>query len=282
MKRSLTLALLTLCVGLSTAKTTQACLYIPWLDPFAWMGFYGCGYGGCGHNPCGYGRCHNYGVMPQVYAPQAPLYAAPQTMSYPVAPSNPGCNCTGAVQQPALTAVQVPVTTYRPVTRYVPQTTYRTQYRAVAPATAGVMPTYTQPQIAYNAPLPSYSTALATPSYPSHSSYTPTLGVPTYTPGYPTQSYTQLPGVTPYSTPTLPTPIYSSPQPMVTPGYPTSTPSGTGIASPTPGDILGDHEYPTQSAVQPQRVPIATPTAPIRQASWTQPQFTRSYPLSVR
>ena len=43
---------------MGNAKQASACCYIPWLDPFAWLGFYGCGYnpwmGGCG-NQCGYG-----------------------------------------------------------------------------------------------------------------------------------------------------------------------------------------------------------------------------------
>lgn len=264
MKRSFTLAILTIAVGLSTARSAQSCMYIPWLDPFAWMGFYGCGYGGCGYNPCGYGGCnYSAGVMPRVYAPQAPLYSAPQTLSYPVAPASPGCNCTSSVQQPiyaaqpAMTAVQVPVTTYRAVTRYVPQTTYRTQYRAVAPSVAvapqylaypGVQ-SYATPRQAYNgspyATLPTYNTAMLPQTYVA-----PTVvpSMQTVTPG---TIYTQ----------------------------PSVSPAPTGIASPVPGDIFGDHEYPTQSAVVPQQ---SAARQPIQQVRYARPTRTNAYPLSVR
>lgn len=259
-------------------------MYIPWLDPFAWMGLYGCGYGGCGYNPCGYGGCYNnYGVMPQVYAPQAPLYAAPQRLNYPVAPASPGCNCTGSAPQPALTAVQVPVTTYRAVTQYVPQTTYRTQYRSVTPgaisSTYGAypsFPTYTAPRAAYSygTTYTPYSTAMVTPSYA-----TPTFSTPTLAQSYPVQSYTPPTYASQtFSAPTIPTQVYPSPTPTPESFSTPSTP--TPIASPVPGDIYGDHEYPTQSAVRPQPTPRAY-TPVIRQASWAQPATNR-YPLSVR
>lgn len=271
MKRILTLTILTICAGLSTAQSSQACMYIPWLDPFAWMGFYGCGYGGCGYNPCGYGGCYNnYAVMPQVYAPQAPLYAAPQTLSYPVAPASPGCNCTGSAPQPALTAVQVPVTTYRAVTQYVPQTTYRTQYRTVAPGAVAssfgsypATPTYVPPRVSYGTTYPTYNTAML----PTYSSPVPAQSFAT--PSYPAQSL---------AAPTLPTQIYPSPAP--TPESFSTPSTSTPIASPVPGDIYGDHEYPTQSAAQPRLAPQGYNPV-IRQASWSVP-VTNRYPLSVR
>ncbi|MCR9199174.1 MAG: hypothetical protein NXI04_11045 [Planctomycetaceae bacterium] len=286
MKRFLTITILTICAGLSTAQSSQACMYIPWLDPFAWMGFYGCGYGGCGYNPCGYGGCNNYGVMPQVYAPQAPLYAAPQTLNYPVTPASPGCNCTSSAPQPTLTAVQVPVTTYRAVTQYVPQTTYRTQYRTVSPgavsSTYGTypsVPAYTAPRSAYSygTAYTPYSTAIVTPSYAPPTFASPTLAQSYPVQSYPTQSYAPPTYASQtFSAPTIPSQVYPSPTPesFSTPSIPTP------IASPVPGDIYGDHEYPTQSAVRPQ--PTARAYTPaVRQASWAQPATNR-YPLSVR
>ncbi|MCA9018211.1 MAG: hypothetical protein KDA77_23015, partial [Planctomycetaceae bacterium] len=134
-RRLLMAAVFTTTIGLSTP--VQACCipYIPWLDPFAWLGFYGCGWGCCGYGGgCGYGGYGGYGGgyggygggyaygpgYGYGYAPPAYGYAPPAA---PVMPyqAAPGCDCTGSVQpQMQMSAVQVPVTTYRPVTQYVP------------------------------------------------------------------------------------------------------------------------------------------------------------------
>ena len=262
MKRSVSIAILTVIVGLSTTASTQACLYIPWLDPFAWLGFYGCGgYGnGCGPQT-GYG-CGNYGgygysgyAAPQVYAPQ-PVYA-PSVMNY--APQNitPGCNCTSALpvqQQQAMTAVQVPVTSYRAVTQYVPQTTYRTEYRAVQQ---------------------NYGMAAAYGQYPTTAAY-PTTGYPaTAYQGY-QSPYSGYYGAT-YNTAALPVqPSYVAPPQVPYYGAPVMQPP-TGVANPYgAGDINGDHEYPAQSAVAP-------PRPSIQQASYVlPPRSARAYPGAVR
>lgn len=278
MKRSVSIAILTVIVGLSTTASTQACLYIPWLDPFAWLGFYGCGgYGyGCGPQT-GYG-CGNYGgygygggyAAPQVYTPQ-PIYA-PSVMNYGPAPVTPNCNCTSAmpVQQQAMTAVQVPVTSYRAVTQYVPQTTYRTEYRAV--------------QQNYAMTQPAYGAGMAYGQYPTTATYPATA--------YPATAY-QSPYTgyygSMYNTAALPVqPSYVAPPQVPYYGAPVVQPP-TGVANPYgAGDINGDHEYPAQSAVAPPRpsiqqasyvLPPRNPTPP---RAALPPRSARSYPNAVR
>ena len=249
MKRTTLLTILTFAMALTSATPAKACLpYTPWLDPFAWLGFYGCGYGyGYGYGGC----CGGYGgyqaPVYSSYAPQAPI------MNYPVAPAPAaGCNCTSALpQQQAMTAVRVPVTTYRAVTQYVPQTTYRTQY---------------QPTTAYAAPIAggvTYpSTAYAAPTYPSTTYYG---GAPSTAQSY----YDGTIGVQPSS-------VYPS-TPIVTPGIQTTP----GVVNPLPtGDIAGDHEYPSQSAVVPN---VRYGVNPIRPASYgVTPQPARTFSAAVR
>lgn len=283
MKRSITVAILTVIVGLSTSATSQACLYIPWLDPFAWLGFYGCGgYGyGCGPQT-GYG-CGNYGygassyAAPRAYAPQ-PMYA-PSVMNYGPAPAAPGCNCTSAlpVQQQAMAAVRVPVTSYRAVTQYVPQTTYRTEYRPVQQS-------YAMTQQGYGTAAYAATSRTAALGYGRY----PTAGYPTA--GYPATTYQPYAAPTvgyygqAYNTAALPTqPAYVAPQ-IATPTYaaPVIQPP-TGVANPYgAGDINGDHEYPAQSAVAP-RMPYPARQPNIQQASYVlPPRSARAYPLAVR
>ena len=267
MKRSITVGILTVFVGLSTASTSQACLYIPWLDPFAWLGFYGCGGGyGCGAygGGCGYAApSYGYGYQQQqAYVPQVPVYSAPQILNYPIAPATPDCNCTSAAPQPQMAAVRVPVTTYRAVTQYVPQTTYRTQYRPIQPAYAVTQPVYGSglayggyPATAYGSYVSPYSTAYNTAGLQMPTSNTAPLSVPG---GYPI-----APGVT--------SPAYSQPA------------FQGGVATPVPaGDINGDHEYPTQSAVAPLRSPYPPQRPQIRPVSYARPTAARAYPSAVR
>ncbi len=238
MKRTTSIAAMTLIVLCSTASTSHACFCMPWLNPFNWLGFHGCGnYGGCGYQ--------TYGYQQPIYSGyQQPMYAAPQMLNYPVAPTSPGCGCTGAVQpQQTMSAVRVPVTNYRAVTQYVPQTTYQTQYQySTQQAVAYAQPTmsYAQPSIAYSQPsvaydaygqnslaygVPSYDTAALPMPMPEGTSYPPTMTPPTY-----------------------PAPMYSAP---------TIFQASPNVATPSySGDVHGDHEYPSQSAV--------TPSAPIQ------------------
>lgn len=320
MTRSLKTLFLTVCIAMTTASSANACIYIPWLDPFAWLGLYGNGYGGyggCYGGGCqGYGGGYGYPGYGAGY--QAPLYTPSYPMmgpSAPMYPQTPGCNCGASLPQPQYAVSQVPVTTYRAVTRQVPQTTYRTvtQYvptTAYQPsyqpnyATAAVNPyqygTPVAPRTALTYPTyaPTYATAApitaAVPTYPQ------TALAPTYTyPTYPTQAYS-----TPqYSTPTYPTQSYSTPlygattpiaaplsapysaplsTPTVVPGttYPSvGTPTYYGPTQniATPGDINGDHEYPTQSAVR----PLSPPT--VRQVSYgVRPGSGQTYTNAVR
>lgn len=252
--------------SLGLAAPANACLpYIPWLDPFAWMGFYGCGgygYGGYGGYGCcntgGYG--YGYGYAPYQagysYTPRyAPAYT-PMT-TYPAAPVHgSGCNCTGsAPAQQTLSAVQVPVTSYQPVTQYVPRTSWRTQYQ-YAPTTAyhGGIQTYSAPPVtAYNtAPVPAYESPI-----PAQTVYSGSTMKPNY-------------GTTPVPFDTTPQTFYPQSAPVLTPGqHPV-------------GDIAGDHEYPSQSAVTPQ-VPqqrMIVPVSASRYGVSARPQ--RSFNASVR
>lgn len=132
MKRSPLFAVAVLAVSTLFTPSASACCLLPWLDPLAWVGFYGCG--GHGYAPgCGYPCCGQ-----SVRAPYAP-----RVMSYPTAPA---CNCVGATAPAtALRVERVPVTTYRAVTSYVPQTTYQTRYRYAPPAVAAYSPVYGNP-----------------------------------------------------------------------------------------------------------------------------------------
>ena len=246
---------------LSAAPANACCLpYIPWLDPFAWLGLYGCGgccgyggYGGYGYG-CGNGCYGGYGYgMPSYgYGYQA------MPMNYPVAPvapMSPGCNCTGAVApQAQLTAVQVPVTTYRAVTQYVPQTTYQTQYQYQA-TSAVAYGGYAAPTTAMM-PATTYPTTAALPAPSVYSG-----------------------GV--YNSQFAPAPVYTNPgmysSPMM--GQPSMN-----VASPMSGDVHGDHEFPPQSAANP---PIylnsAQQTVPVRRVSYgVTPQAPRTYSAVVR
>ncbi|MEZ6064078.1 MAG: hypothetical protein R3C19_27345 [Planctomycetaceae bacterium] len=207
MKRTLWISLLTFVVATFSASAAQACCFFPFtlLNPFTWgcgcgYGYggygYGMGYGGCGYS-APYAGGYGYAPAPQMYAPpvyQPQMYAP----SYAPAPVQPGCSdCVSMTPQPQLTAVRVPVTTYRAVTQYVPQTTYQTQYQwgqssmaygtgmvpqatyaAPAPTMigSGYAPTYTTPQIAtpyMSAPYPTGDIS-GDHEYPSTSSLVPT------------------------------------------------------------------------------------------------------------
>ncbi|MEZ6122588.1 MAG: hypothetical protein R3C49_05355 [Planctomycetaceae bacterium] len=252
MKRSALLPILAFLMGISNASSASACMYIPWLDPFAWLGFYGCGYGYGGG--CGYGQ--------QMYQPSYNYAPAPM-MNYQVAPVAPGCNCTSAapvmqqVVQQQLQAVQVPVTTYRAVTQYVPQTSYQTQYRSVPVAT------YQQSTLAYQP----VQTAMAAPVY---NAPVMTAGVyPTQTyaaPGY--QAYSSVAQV--YAAPTVPQMQY---QPQV---Y-----QAPNVA--VQGDIYGDHEYVPQSASLPVIPNSYSGSVPARQISYgVTPRAARTFSGTVK
>ncbi len=253
MKRSTLLSIVTLAIAFSTANTAQACCLPYILNPFAWFGGYGCGYGygygGAGYAGAGYGYGgYGYGgYQPSYgggYAPQAPI------MSYPAA--TPGCNCTSAVpQQPALTAVRVPVTTYRAVTQYVPQTTYRTQYRQAAPLG------YQNPQVAY---APSYGGGIA---YPATSYY----------------NANPAPAATVYNQ--IPAAVNSAPTVY---GSPTIYHAAPNVATPHPaGDIAGDHEYPIQGMVAPVIPNAGNGAVPIRRVSYgVTPQSPQRYSSVLR
>ncbi|MEQ9409839.1 MAG: hypothetical protein RIK87_19035 [Fuerstiella sp.] len=262
MKRSTLIAVCSFVMVGTMASTTQACCYIPWLDPLAWLGFYGCG--GYGPACCygGYGGCCPRGYAPPMYgayAPPAyapPAYAPITGYTYPAAPVAPvapqaACNCNGTVHQTqAMTAVRVPVTTYRAVTQYVPQTTYQTQYRAAQPAVAYGAPIYgTQ---AYSSPVYSAGT------YPAPTYNAAAVPAP-------------LPSTTYYGSGSIQTSpmIQSSPE----------------IASPYPtNDIGGDHEYPSQSMLVPAipNTHVGT-TVPVRRVSYgVTPRSAASYPSALR
>ena len=264
MIRRLTIAL-TLIASLGLSTPAKACLpYIPWLDPFAWMGFYGCGnygYGGYG------GGCYNsygYGYAPYATGYNyAPGYTAPMAapLTYPAAPQ-PGCNCTGSLPTTqSVAAVQVPVTTYRPVTRYVPQTTWRTQYQPQATTgyyQPGSVAYSGYPTTAYNQSLPTYN------SYPAQTVYnSPPVATPTYDGSIPVN--------------TAPQTFYPS-APVVNPGV---TLPGAPV-----GDVAGDHEFPAQSAVVPPPVPQSVQPRTIVPVSASRygvaPRPVRSFNAAVR
>lgn len=274
MKRSTLTTVLAFVLGISTATQASACClcipYIPMLDPLAWLGFYGCGggYGGCAQGGYGAGYAGGYAGGYQ-YAPRVQSYGyggfAPQPMAYPMAPQGaPGCsNCTGALpvpQQQAMTAVRVPVTTYRAVTQYVPQTTYQTQYRAAPAASVAYQPQVSPYQQAYG--YQPAQTAYATPIYGGVASpttaYNNAISAPVY-------------GATATATPNYGTPYYSAPtfQPPV-------------ISSPV-GDIAGDHEWSSQSAQIPVIPNSHTGGVPVRQATYgVTPRAARTFTATVK
>ena len=265
MKRTFFTAAMTLVVILSTAATSQACLCLPWLNPFAWLGFHGCGYGGCG------GGYQTYGYQQPMYgAYQLPIYAAPQMLNYPIAPTAPGCGCTTALpQQQMMSAVQVPVTSYRAVTQYVPQTTYQTQYRYTSQPTMA----YTQPSVAHIQSIPAYSQPTA-----NHGAYS--YGTAYESPAF-NDSTTQHampggPGLPPTMTyPSPPAPVYSAPT-IFQPTQNIATPMHS-------GDINGDHEYPSQSAVTPTPIQWYQNRNAVRPVSYgVTPVSARTYSASVR
>lgn len=268
MKRSLCTTMLTIVLAFSTTSQASACClcipYIPWLDPFAWLGFYGCGggyscgfswghsagwggggwgygYGYGGYAPPVYGYGARQPVMPS-YQPvvQTPIYAPIQQVT------QAGCDCNGQVQSAytapvqTMTAVQVPVTTYRAVTQYVPQTTYQTQYQPIQ-----------QVQSAY---LPQ------------------TYGGVNYAAAPPVQQTYQAPAVT-YAAP-----AFSQPAMQVTPGVQASP----GMVYQY-GDITGDHQLPAQSANVPIIPNSHSGQVPVRRISQSlSPQSSRQFPASVR
>jgi hypothetical protein len=261
MKRSLTLSCLTLTILACTTQTASACL--PWLDPFAWFGLYGCGY-----QP----QCCNFGCAPAVnpypvYRPQMlPAYPAP------VPVSNAGCDCNGTAMAPVqqFQAVQVPVTSYRAVTQYVPQTSYQTRYQYAQQLAAGY------PVQAYHQPLPQQ----AMQTYPhTNVAIAPSVTYPPSNSGGSFSAGTTIQGTYP-SAGIQPAPVFPAPVIHESPN----------VASPIPaGDIHGDHEFPTQSSYQPMlhaptaAVPTALPTPPIRRVSYgVTPQKAARYRSSVR
>lgn len=274
---------------LGNAKPASACFYIPWLDPLAWMGFYGCGpnpwMGGCGVGQCGYGGYSGgYGAS---YG-----YAQPSYNSYPAinyqqtAPAASDCGCQGAsLPQPQLSAYRVPVTTYRAVTQYVPQTSYRTQYR------------YQQAQVAYAQPTApvAYGYTGATTAYGYGASTIPTT-VP-QTAAYnvaPSAAYGAAPahnmaagstynsapvnGYTSYDANPVPSQTYPVPSAPATPGYyqPRT------FQAPT-GDVAGDHEMRPQAATLPVIPNSYSGKIPVRRATYgAAPRSTRSFSSTVR
>jgi hypothetical protein len=247
MKRSTLLSVVTLVIACTTANAAQACCLPHILNPFAWFGFYGCGYGAPGYAGAGYGYPGYGGYQPAYgggYAPQAPI------MNYPAAA--PACNCTSTIpQQPALTAVQVPVTTYRAVTQYVPQTTYRTQYRQAA------VPVYQNPTAAF---APSYGGGL---SYPVTGSY----------------NIAPAPATAAYNSATAP--VISNPAVYGSPTIYHATPN---VTTPRPaGDVAGDHEYPIQGMLTPVIPSVQQSAVPIRRVSYgVTPRSPTRYSNAVR
>lgn len=270
MKRSTLTTILAFVLGISTASQASACLcipYIPFLDPFAWLGFYGCG-GGYGGG-CGYGGGYSYAPQQQSFG-----YGgfAPQPMAYPMMPANPGCStCTGALpvpQQQAMTAVRVPVTTYRAVTQYVPETTYQTQYRPAPAASVAYQPQQFAYQSAYG--YQPTQTAYAAPMYGQMVNPTTAYNniMPAQT-AYAQPNYQSYPEQA-YSTPSFETPYYTPPtfQPPI-------------IAS--PGDIGGDHEWSSQSAQIPVIPNSHTGAVPARPISYgVTPRSARTFSSTVR
>lgn len=173
MQRSLCVLLVGISVLVSSASTAKACFPFALLDPFVWLGcpaaqnYYGMNCcAGYGYGYAGYG-CQPY--MGHHFGAYSPGYAA----GY--APIQTDCNCTAA-PHPAFTAVQVPVTSYRPVTQYVPQTTYQTRFQ----------PTYAAqqftPQISQGfSGYPLTNVPQVSQSYNPYSPYPPTNVVPSYT-----------------------------------------------------------------------------------------------------
>ncbi|MEP3477949.1 MAG: hypothetical protein ABJZ55_01760 [Fuerstiella sp.] len=290
---------------LGNAKQASACCYIPWLDPLAWMGFYGCGpnpwMSGCGTGQCGYGGGYraNYGYAQPSYNSYVPSYPA---LNYQAAPVASDCGCQGAsLSQPQqqLSAYRVPVTTYRAVTQYVPQTTYRTQYRyqqaqvaqaqPTAPLAYGysgattaygygygasTLPTAVPQSTAYNvAPAATYGTA---PTYNTAAAYTPAAAYNTATvPAYPTAPTN---GYTSYDANPVPSPRYPVPSAPASPSfYQPRT-----FQAPT-GDIAGDHEMRPQTATLPVIPNSYSGKIPVRRATYgAAPRTTRSFSSTVR
>lgn len=276
---------------LGNVKQASACFYIPWLDPLAWIGFYG-----CGPNPwinsCHTGRC-GYTGYNGFYQPGFQSYAAPTysgfAPSYQPAPaaSGSGCGCQGAaLPQAQLTAVQVPVTTYRAVTQYVPQTSYRTQYR------------YQQSQVAVSQP--SVPIAYGYSGTTSPYGYSAPTAVPqaaTYNVA-PTTTYPSVPATTYQPTPTptngytsynanrVPTPPHAA-QPNL--GYPIpAAPAAPEFYQPRTfqaplGDVAGDHELRPQAASIPVIPNSYSGRPPVRRATYgAAPRTARRFPSTVR
>lgn len=279
MKRSVALFCMTFAFALSSASPASACL--PWLDPLAWFGFYGCGYG--------YGCC-NYGCQPvanayPAYRPQVlPAYPFPHPAS------GAGCDCHGAVAAPAaqMTAVRVPVTTYRAVTQYVPRTTWQTQYQySQQPAVAYHTGAFPQAQpIQAGQVYPNTSVALA-PSGGVSTGGASILPNTVYSAPMTSAPMTSAPMT---SAPMTSAPMTSAPITSAPVYQPPVLPSQSNLASPVPaGDIHGDHEYPTQSSLHGSvpthtaTVPASLPTPPIRRVSYgVTPQKASRYRSSVR
>lgn len=272
---------------LGNVKQATACCYMPWLDPLAWMGFYGCGPNPW-LNPCG-GQCGYGGGYAANYGYAQPSYASYYTPSYPAinyqaaAPTS-DCGCqSAAAPQLQLSAYQVPVTTYKAVTQYVPQTTYRTQYR------------YQQPQVAYSQPSPpvaygysgtstAYGYGTTAPSYTYGSTSIPT-NVPQST------AYNVAPATTYNSAPTNGYTSYdANPVPtQPTQSYPIPTaPTAPNLYQPRTfqapmGDVAGDHEVNPQSASVPVIPNSYSGRIPVRRATYSAaPRTTRSFSSSVR
>lgn len=247
MKRSSLIAVAALVISLTTATSAKACCYVPWLDPLAWLGFYGCGYGCCGHG--GYGG-YGYGgygyTPPYAYAP--PVYSAYAPAQPYRAAVGPACDCNNGVPQAAIvTPAYVPATAYRPVTPYVPRTTY--------------VPTYPQ----------NYSTNVAYPSYPGSVVTQSTL---------PNTHVAMLPQQNAYATPGLSAPagtVYGAP--TVSGPVPGGTSIAPAISSPfMSGDVFGDHELPVQSPPPAIIQSSYVNQVPLRRASYgVTPQSARTY-----
>lgn len=273
---------------LGNAKQASACCYIPWLDPLAWIGFYGCGpnpwMSACGGGQCGYGGYNQayrgYGYAQPTYTGYAPSYPA---MNYQAAPATPGCNCQGAsLPQQQMSAVRVPVTTYRAVTQYVPQTTYRTQYR------------HQQPQVAYRQP--------AAPAAYGYQAPTTAFGygatsIPTAAPqatAYnvaPAAAYGTAPATAYNVAPTNGYTSYDANPVQAQPSqsYPVpSAPASPGFYQPRTfqapmGDVAGDHEMHPQAASLPVIPNSYSGQVPVRRATYSAaPRTTRSFSSTVR
>lgn len=277
---------------LSNTKQASACCYIPWLDPLAWLGFYGCGpnpwTSGCGSGQCGYQT--NYSYAQPSFNSYAPSYPA---LNYQAAPAASDCGCQGAsLPQPQLTSYQVPVTTYRAVTQYIPQTTYQTRYRyqqaqvpyaqPTAPIAYGysgattaygygasTLPTTVPQSAAYNvAPAATYGAA---PTYNTAAAYNTTVTGPIYTTP-PTNGYNG------YDANPVPSPNYPIPAAPTAPSfYQPRT-----FQAPT-GDVAGDHELHPQAATLPIIPNSYSGKIPVRRATYgAAPRTTRSFPSTVR